>query len=117
MNQSSQTEPGEIVEINQNIIIKINLQLNIKQDEINKIENSDSESTFFKNEYLNKKRTINEEENKEKKQILCKYFKKGNCNKGYKCIYSHSKNNIPCKFYHLYKNCTKKIASKRILFI
>jgi hypothetical protein len=59
-------------------------------------------------EYLNKKRKIKEEENKDKKQILCKYFQKGYCNKGDKCLYNHSKNNTPCKFFHLYGNCTKK---------
>ena len=49
----------------------------------------------------------------------CKYFIRGECNKGEKCNYKHlSKNEIPCKYFHGLGSCENEKceveASKKI---
>jgi hypothetical protein len=42
---------------------------------------------------------------REKETIPCRFYLQGHCEAGPTCSYRHDFD-IPCKFYHLYSNCT-----------
>ena len=40
-----------------------------------------------------------------KKTVLCKFFRRGGCDLGTTCQYSHDLSKFPCVYYHKFKNC------------